>query len=106
MMMSLDGFTAGPEQSEENPFGIGGMELNEWLFPLKAFREMQGEEGGEVNASTPVVEGWFEDIGATVMGRNMFGGGPGALGHRSVERLLGRRLALPPPRLRAHPPLP
>src|SRR6266498_5877611 len=80
MMMSLDGFSAGPGQSEENPFGIGGMQLNEWLFPLKAFREMQGEEGGEVNASTPIVEGWFENVGATVMGRNMFGGGPGPWG--------------------------
>jgi dihydrofolate reductase len=80
MMMSLDGFAAGPEQSEENPFGIGGMQLNEWLFPLEAFRQMQGETGGEVNASTPIVEGWFENIGATVMGRNMFGGGPGPWG--------------------------
>jgi dihydrofolate reductase len=77
MMMSLDGFSAGPEQSAENPFGIGGMQLNEWLFPLRAFHEMQGMEGGEVNASDPIVEGWFENIGATVMGRNMFGGGPG-----------------------------
>jgi dihydrofolate reductase len=80
MMMSLDGFTAGPEQSEENPFGIGGMQLNDWLLQLKAFRETHGEEGGEVNASTPIVEGWFENIGATVMGRNMFGGGPGPWG--------------------------
>jgi dihydrofolate reductase len=77
MMMSLDGYAAGPEQSAENPFGIGGMQLCEWLFPLKAFRELQGEHGGEVDASTPIVEGWFENIGATVMGRNMFGGGPG-----------------------------
>jgi dihydrofolate reductase len=77
MMISLDGYTAGPEQSAENPFGIGGMQLNEWLFPLRAFHEMQGMEGGEVNASNPIVEGWFENIGATVMGRNMFGGGPG-----------------------------
>src|SRR5262249_12605747 len=77
MMMSLDGFTSAPEQSAENPFGIGGMRLNEWLFPLKAFRELHGEEGGEVNASTPMVEGWFDNIGATVMGRNMFGGGQG-----------------------------
>jgi hypothetical protein len=64
------------EQSAENPFGIGGMQLHQWLFPLRAFREMQGESGGEANASTPIVEGWFENIGATVMGRNMFGGGP------------------------------
>jgi dihydrofolate reductase len=76
MMMSLDGFAAGPEQSEENPFGIGGKQLSEWLFPLRVFREM----GGEVNASTPIVAGWSENIGATVMGRNMFGGGPGPWG--------------------------
>jgi dihydrofolate reductase len=80
MMMSLDGFTAAPEQSPENPFGIGGMRLTEWLLPLKAFREMHGEEGGEVTASTPIVESWFENIGATVMGRNMFGGGSGPWG--------------------------
>jgi dihydrofolate reductase len=80
MMISLDGFTAGPEQSEQNPFGLGGMQLNEWIFPLKAFREMQGEAGGEVNASTPIVESWFDNVGATVMGRNMFGGGPGPWG--------------------------
>jgi dihydrofolate reductase len=80
MMMSLDGFAAGPEQSKENPFGIGGMRLTEWVLPLKAFRETHGEEGGEVNASTPIVEGQFENIGASVMGRNMFGGGPGPWG--------------------------
>jgi dihydrofolate reductase len=78
--MSLDGFVAGPEQSEENPLGIGGMELHRWLFPLAVFKQMHGEEGGEVNASTFVVEGWRENIGATVMGRNMFGGGPGPWG--------------------------
>jgi dihydrofolate reductase len=75
--MSLDGFTAGPDQSEENPLGVGGEQLHEWMLPLKAFRETHGREGGEVNASTPIVEGHFENVGATVMGRNMFGGGPG-----------------------------
>ena len=79
-MISLDGYAAGPEQSEENPLGIGGMQLTKWLFPLEAFRRMHGEQGGEVNASTPVVESWFENIGATVMGRNMFGGGTGDWG--------------------------
>jgi dihydrofolate reductase len=78
--MSLDGFVAGPNQSEENPLGIGGERLHEWLVPLRAFRETHGEEGGEVNASTPIVEGYFENVGATVMGRNMFGGGPGPWG--------------------------
>ena len=79
--MSLDGFVAGPDQSEENPLGVGGMQLHQWLFGLAVFRESHGEqEGGEVNASTPIVEGWLENIGATVMGRNMFGGGPGPWG--------------------------
>jgi dihydrofolate reductase len=78
--MSLDGFVAGPNQSEQDPLGVGGGELHQWLIPLKAFRERHGDEGGEVNASTPVVDEWFENIGATVMGRNMFGGGPGPWG--------------------------
>jgi dihydrofolate reductase len=80
IVMSLDGYVAGPNQSEQDPIGEGGMQLHQWLFPLKAFRELHGEEGGDVNASTPVVEGWFENVGATLMGRNMFGGGPGPWG--------------------------
>jgi dihydrofolate reductase len=75
--MSVDGFVAGPDQSEENPLGVGGERLHEWMLPLAAFRETHGESGGEVNESTPVVEGFFENVGAVVMGRNMFGGGPG-----------------------------
>jgi dihydrofolate reductase len=75
--MSLDGFTAGPEQSTENPLGIGGERLHEWVFPLAAWRAAHGLEGGEVNESTPVVEESLANIGATIMGRNMFGGHPG-----------------------------
>ena len=72
--MSLDGFIAGPNQSEENPLGEGGMQLHEWVFGLAAWRKRHGQDGGEVNASTEVVEESLENIGATVMGRNMFGG--------------------------------
>ncbi len=78
--ISLDGFVAGPNQSEEHPLGEGGMQLHEWVFPLAAWREPHGREGGEVNASTPVVEESVANIGATIMGRSMFGGGPGAWG--------------------------
>src|SRR5262249_37922345 len=67
--MSLDGYVAGPDQNEENPLGIGGMELHEWVFPLKAFREMHGQVGGDVNASSAVVEERRANIGATIMGR-------------------------------------
>ena len=75
--MSLDGFVAGPGQSVANPLGIGGMRLHEWAFPLAVWRSMHGLEGGEANESTPVVEESLANIGATVMGRNMFGGHPG-----------------------------
>jgi dihydrofolate reductase len=75
--MSLDGFVAGPSQSVNDPIGIGGMRLHEWIFPLAAWRGPQGEEGGEINASNAVVEESIANIGATVMGRNMFGGHPG-----------------------------
>jgi dihydrofolate reductase len=72
--ISLDGFVAGPNQSEEDPLGEGGMQLHEWAFVLAAWREPHGQEGGEVNASTKVVEESLQNLGATVMGRNMFGG--------------------------------
>jgi dihydrofolate reductase len=78
--MSLDGFIAGPNQSEENPLGEGGMQLHEWAFELAAWRASHGKDGGEVNASTPVVEEALANAGAIVMGRNMFGGGPGPWG--------------------------
>jgi dihydrofolate reductase len=64
MMMSLDGYTAGPDQSPENPFGMGGMQLTEWL----------------ADADQAFLDARFENVGATVMGRNMFGGGPGPWG--------------------------
>ncbi len=78
--ISVDGFVAGPNPSEEHPLGEGGMQLHEWAFKLAVWREPHGREGGEVNASTEVVEETLDNIGATVMGRNMFGGGPGPWG--------------------------
>lgn len=78
--MSLDGFVAGPEQSVENPLGIGGMGLHDWAVELAAWRRAHGLEGGVENASTAVVEETQANVGAYVMGRNMFGGGPGPWG--------------------------
>jgi dihydrofolate reductase len=75
--MSLDGFVAGSNQSVDNPLGIGGMRLHEWAFALAIFRDEHGMAGGEVNESTRVIEESLANIGATVMGRNMFGGHPG-----------------------------
>ena len=71
--MSLDGYVAGPSQSVDNPLGIGGMRPHEWAFALAIFREQHELDGGEINESTRVVEESLSNIGATVMGRNMFG---------------------------------
>jgi dihydrofolate reductase len=76
---SLDGYVAGPNQSEENPLGEGGEALHDWVVELKAWREPHGREGGEENASTPVIEEANADVGAEIMGRGKFGppgGGP------------------------------
>ena len=75
--MSFDGFVAGPSQSVEDPLGIGGEGLHAWIVQLAAWRASHGQDGGAVNASTPVVEEALVNIGATIMGRNMFGGHPG-----------------------------
>lgn len=75
--MSLDGFVAGPDQSVSNPLGIGGMRLHEWVFPLKVWRSTHGMADGETTASSAVIEESTQNIGATIMGRNMFGGHPG-----------------------------
>jgi hypothetical protein len=81
MSMSLDGFVAGPKQSAEDPFGVGGLQLHEWTFPLAAFREGHGEEGGEVNASTP---------GRREAPREHWGGGDGPEHVRRRSGSLGR----------------
>ena len=77
LAMSLDGYIAGPGQSEEDPLGNGGMQLHEWAFELAAFRDAHSMEDGVVNESTPVVEEVVQNVGAYIMGRNMFGGGRG-----------------------------
>jgi dihydrofolate reductase len=75
--MSLDGFVAGPNQSLQEPLGVGGERLHEWAIALETWRRAHGMPGGDVNESTAVVEREVANIGATIMGRNMFGGGRG-----------------------------
>ncbi len=75
--VSIDGYVAGPNQSEEDPLGEGGEELHRWAFKTDAWQASHGREAGERNASSEVVEAMFENVGASIMGRNMFGGGPG-----------------------------
>ncbi|HET9781263.1 MAG TPA: dihydrofolate reductase family protein [Candidatus Dormibacteraeota bacterium] len=77
--VSLDGFSAGPNQSLENPLGEGAMRLHEWMFETAAFRKMQGQEGGTAGADSAVVEELSANpnVGAHIMGRNMFSPGRG-----------------------------
>jgi dihydrofolate reductase len=71
--VSADGFVAGPNQSEEHPLGEGGEALHEWAFKTAYFREIHREEGGERGVSDEVVREASANVGAELMGRNMFG---------------------------------
>jgi dihydrofolate reductase len=70
--MSLDGYTAGPEQTREKPLGKGGEELHEWMFATRTFRQMGGREGGDTGLDDECMRRWNENVGAHIMGRNMF----------------------------------
>ena len=77
LSMSLDGFVAGPDQSMQDPLGIGGMQLHEWAFAATAWRQEHGLEGGADNADSALVESLRARIGAGIMGRKMYSGGSG-----------------------------
>jgi dihydrofolate reductase len=76
--ISLDGYVAGPNQSLDNPIGEGGFRLHEWVFATASWRRRQGQEGGEAGPDSEVIDEVSQGIGAYIMGRKMFGGGPGA----------------------------
>lgn len=71
--LSLDGYGAGPDQSLENPLGAGGMALHEWAFATRTFRQMHGGEGGSTDVDDGFMARGFDNIGAWILGRNMFG---------------------------------
>jgi len=73
--ISLDGFGAGPAQSLENPLGVRGTELMEWFFQTRVWRRMHGAGGGEgeTGVDNAIAERGFDNIGAWILGRNMFG---------------------------------
>jgi dihydrofolate reductase len=73
MSMSLDGYVAGPDQALEQPLGVGGPRLHEWIFETRTGREMTGEAGGTTGVDDDFAAAGFDGIGAWVMGRNMFG---------------------------------
>ena len=75
--ISLDGYAAGPNQSQDNPIGEGGMRLHEWVFKTASWNEQHGRGGGEQNADSEVARKAPLGVGAYIMGRNMFAPGRG-----------------------------
>lgn len=71
--VSIDGYGAGPNQSLENPLGVRGPELMEWFFHTRLWRRMQGLDDGETGVDSDIAEQGFSNIGAWIIGRNMFG---------------------------------
>jgi dihydrofolate reductase len=81
--LSIDGYAAGPDQGPDEPLGVRGRELHEWAFATRTFRQMQGMEGGAEDLDDRVVAEGDVGIGATIMGRNMFGPIRGSWGNES-----------------------
>ena len=71
--ISLDGYGAGPQQGIDRPLGRGGEALHEWFTPTRTFREVHGEEGGTAGVDQDFAARGFDDVGAWILGRNMFG---------------------------------
>jgi len=71
--ISLDGYGAGPSQDIKNPLGLRGEELHTWMYPTKMFRKMIRRDGGTEGVENDLCERSFENVGAWIMGRNMFG---------------------------------
>ena len=71
--ISLDGYGAGPDQSVDNPLGVGGEELHRWIFPTRTFHQLGSKPGGETGIDDQYVARGFAGIGAWILGRNMFG---------------------------------
>jgi dihydrofolate reductase len=71
--LSLDGYGAGPNQNLDNPLGLGGVALHEWLFGTRTFQKMVGKDGGTTGIDNDFAMRGFEGIGAWILGRNMFG---------------------------------
>jgi dihydrofolate reductase len=71
--ISIDGYGAGPDQDLENPLGVGGKALHQWAFATRTFRTMFGQEGGATGVDDGFAVRGFENLGAWILGRNMFG---------------------------------
>jgi len=71
--VSLDGYGAGPNQGLQNPLGQRGFEIMQWFIPTRTWRRMQGQDGGETGVDDDMAAKGFDNLGAWILGRNMFG---------------------------------
>lgn len=71
--ISFDGYGAGPDQTRENPLGVGGESLHDWLVQTRTFKRLQGQEGGDTGIDEDFAARSMAGIGAWILGRNMFG---------------------------------
>jgi dihydrofolate reductase len=71
--VSIDGYGAGPDQDVDNPIGVGGLGLHEWVFATRAWHKRQNTDGGDEGLDDKFIKEADKGIGATIMGRNMFG---------------------------------
>ena len=71
--ISIDGFGAGPDQDLQNPLGVGGLKVFDWFFPTRTWQRMHGNADGETGVDDDIAARGFENIGAYILGRNMFG---------------------------------
>jgi dihydrofolate reductase len=71
--VSLDGFAAGPRQGLENPLGEGGLQLHQWIFATRSMHALRGQDGGDAGVNDDLFRARTVGVGATIMGRNMFG---------------------------------
>src|SRR5262249_14218963 len=105
--ISIDGYGAGPNQDVDNPLGVGGMALHKWVLATKTFRTMHGNGGGTVGVDDDFAARGFANIGAWILGRNMFGPIRGPWPDDSWKGWWGSNPAAPTARLvRPHPPPP
>src|SRR5688572_6861433 len=71
--ISLDGYGAGPDQSQEHPLGVGAMALHEWMYGTRTFQKMIGKDGGSTGVDEQFLARGMDNLGAWILGRNMFG---------------------------------
>lgn len=88
--VSLDGFGAGPRQDLQNPLGVRGQEMFQWFFGTEVFKKMHGQGCGRKGIDNDFALRSFDNVGAWILGRNMFGPVRRPLERRFLERLVGR----------------